>query len=524
MAFMAAILPFLSSCVNDLDVVPLDDDEVTTATFYSSQEEYTQVIAKLYAGLAITGQQGPAGAPDIAGLDEGSQASYLRMYWTHQELPTEEAIIAWNDQTIKDFHNQSWGASDPFILGMYSRLFFQIALANEFIRESADGKISGFDAGTQELIRGYRAEARFLRALSYWHALDLFDGNVPFVTEADEPGAFLPPQTNAQDLFSYIEGELLEIGGDNSALPEPMSNEFARADKAAVWMLLSKLYLNAEVYIGQDRYSDAAEYASKVINAGYSLDSNYEHLFMLNNETSNEIIFRIAFDGQRSQSFGGMTFLIYAALAGDMNPADFGVGGGWGGIRSTSALVNKFDEQDGRAQFYTDGRTLEIEDVSTFTDGFSVVKYKNLRDEGDTFTSGSNPEFPDTDFPMFRLGDAYLMYAEAAVRGASGADAATAVSYINELRERAFGDDSQNITAADLSLDFILDERSRELYWECHRRTDLRRHGKLTGGEYLWPWKGGVKEGRATDEKYNIFPLPASDVSANPNLTQNPGY
>lgn len=507
---MAAILPFLSSCVNDLDVVPLDDDEVTTATFYSSEEEFKQVLAKIYAGLAITGQQGPSGAGDIAGLDEGSQASYLRMLWSHQELPTDEAVIAWNDQTIKDFHDQDWGANDPFILGMYSRLFFQVAIANEFIREA--NKKEGLGAE----IPAYRAEARFLRALAYYDALDLFGGNVPFVDEDDLPGAFLPEQTNAQDLFAYVESELLELGADNSDLAAPMSNEFARADRAAAWMLLSKLYLNANVYIGTPMYDKAAEYAQKAIDAGYSLDNTYGHLFMLDNETSNEIIFRIAFDGQRSQTFGGMTFFIFAALAGDMNPEQFGVNGGWGGIRTTSALVNKFGAGDSRDMFFTEGRTLEIADIGTFTDGFSVVKYKNIDSNGNV---GGNPQFPDTDYPMFRLAEAYMNYAEAAVRGA--ADMNTALGYVNELRTRA---GASAITMNELTLDFIIDERAREFYWECKRRTDLRRFGLLTGGEYLWPWKGGVQEGRSTDAKYEIFPLPASDVAANPNLTQNPGY
>jgi len=125
---------------------------------------------------------------------------------------------------------------------------------------------------------------------------------------------------------------------------------------------------------------------------------------------------------------------------------------------------------------------------------------------------------------MFRLADVYLMYAEAVLRGGAGGDQGTALTYINMLRERAYDDDSGNISAGDLTLDFIIDERARELYWECHRRTDLRRYDLLTGGDYLWPWKGNAQDGRATDSKYNLFPLPSSDVGANPNLEQNPNY
>jgi hypothetical protein len=125
---------------------------------------------------------------------------------------------------------------------------------------------------------------------------------------------------------------------------------------------------------------------------------------------------------------------------------------------------------------------------------------------------------------MFRLADVYLMYAEAVLRGGAGGDLSTALNYVNQIRERAYGDNSGDINQSQLTLDFILDERGRELYWECTRRTDLIRFGKFTGGEYIWPWKGGVKEGTATDNKYDIYPIPSSDITANPNLVQNPGY
>jgi hypothetical protein len=206
-----------------------------------------------------------------------------------------------------------------------------------------------------------------------------------------------------------------------------------------------------------------------------------------------------------------------------MIPSNYGVGGGWGGTRTTSALVDKFPDEtgdiDGRAMFFTDEQNKEITDISVFTDGYAITKWKNVKSTGG---AGASLDYPDTDFPYFRLADIYLMYAEAAVQGA--ADMGMAVNYVNMLRERAYGDASGNITSGDLNLNFILDERARELYWECTRRTDLVRHGKFTGGEYLWPWKGNVAEGAATDSKFNIFPIPSSDIGANPNLQQNPNY
>jgi len=516
---IAGFVFIFTSCVKDLDTVPIDEDVITSEDIFDDPEAYEQVLAKLYAGLAISGQEGPAGDADIGGIDEGF-GQYLRGYFYHQVLPTDEAVIGWDDQTLRDFNYQAWSADDVFVMAMYSRIFYQIAACNDFIRETSDEKLDerGIEGELREDIQAYRAEARFLRALSYWHALDLF-GNVPFVTEEDGIGAYHPPQTNRPELFSYIEEELLEIE-DNMAAPNEV--EYGRADRGALWTLLAKLYLNAEVYTGQDRYSDVITYTEKIINeGGYSLEDEYEHLFLADNEALNEIIFGIRYDGDRTQTYGGTTFIIKAAIGGEMSATDLGVDEGWGGLRTTGPLYDLFDDEaDPRGMFFTEGQQKEIESISDFAHGIAVQKFKNLDRQGNP---GSNAVFPDTDFPMFRLADVYLMYAEANLRGGGGSET-TAIDYINELRERAYGDNSENIVAADLDLSFILDERGRELYWECHRRTDLIRFGKFTGGDYLWPWKGNTQSGIATDSKYNLFPIPDADMTANPNLTQNTGY
>ncbi|MCF8273658.1 MAG: RagB/SusD family nutrient uptake outer membrane protein [Flavobacteriaceae bacterium] len=519
--FLICGVSVIVSCTSEIDdLKPINQE--TSVSVFDNPESYKSFLAKIYAGIAISGQQGPAGNPDIAGLDEGF-SNYLRLYWKLQELTTDEALIGWNDGTIKDLHYQNWTSGNEFIKTMYDRIFYQISLANEFIRQTSDSNLDarGVDATLRAEIQTYRAEARFMRALSYYHALDFYR-NVPFTTEEDPIGAFLPNQTNATDLFAYIESELIAIDGD---LVAPRQNEYARADQAAAWMLLANLYLNAEVYTGANRYSDARIQAEKVIAAGYTLEPNYQHLFLADNNLSNEIIFPIAFDGLHTQAYGGMTFLVHAPVGGSMSPADFGVSGGWAGVRTTSAFVEKFpgmeNSADGRELFYTAGQTLEIENVSKFTDGYAIAKYKNVDRSGNP-GSDTSGEFPDTDFPLFRLADAYLIYAEANIRGGGGT-ATTASDYVNLLRERAYGDTSGNISTSDLTLDFILDERARELYWECHRRTDLIRFGKFTSTS-IWPWKGNVPGGTTTESFRNIFPLPTSDLSANPNLIQNPGY
>jgi len=186
----------------------------------------------------------------------------------------------------------------------------------------------------------------------------------------------------------------------------------------------------------------------------------------------------------------------------------------------TYSLVDQ-GASEGRSMFYTDGQSLEIEDLAEFTNGYAVTKWKNITSTGQP---GKRLEFADTDFPMFRLADVYLIYAEATVRGATGGNLTTAANYVNALRERAYGSDAANISSPDLNLELILQERTRELYWEAHRRTDLRRFDRYTGDNYVWSWKGETQEGTGTSSHYEIFPIPSSDINSNLNLTQNPGY
>lgn len=518
-SFAIIALFAVNACVKDLDVLPSDPKKITSATLYDDPASWKMVLAKCYAGLAVSGQQGPAGQPDISDIDEGF-STYYRQLWCATELPTDEAVIGWNDAGLKDYHNQNWGSSNPFITAMYNRIYYQITLLNEYIR-SVNARIDGLPDNLKTEVTMYRAEARFLRAFSYWHALDMF-GSVPFVTEADPIGAFMPAQTSKAELFNYIEAELLAIDAD---LAEPMTNEYGRVDKAAAWTLLAKLYLNAEVYIGTPKYTECIANCAKVAATSYSLDPIYKEMFGADNNLSPEIIFPVTFDGNSTRTWGGMTFVIHAAVGGSMSAASFGIDNGWGGTRATKAFVEKFADisgnTDSRALFYIDGQSLEINDVSTFTDGYAVRKFSNITSQG---AAGSNATFPDTDYPVFRLADVYLMYAEAVLRGGTGGSPLQALDYVNAIRERAYGNTNGNVTGNELTLDFILDERARELYWEGHRRTDLIRYGLLTGGNYLWPWKGGVAQGQATDAKYNILPIPASDLGANPTLTPTPGY
>jgi starch-binding outer membrane protein, SusD/RagB family len=506
------ITALLTSCFSELDPESLGENSVSSLDAYKTPADFKQGLAKLYASYVVAGQVGPGEASDISNLDVGFGV-YLRAYWNLQELPTDEAVYTWaEDGGIRPLHWHTWTPTNSFISAMYTRMMLTISYCNEFIRASANS--------TDEEVLRFRAEARYLRALSYYHALDLF-GYPPFVTEAQQPGSFFPEQTNPADLFSYIESELTAIENE---LGEPKF-EYGRADKGALWMLQAKLYLNAETYIHTPKYTECITALNKLFNSGaYSLASNYLLNFRADNNTSPEIIFSLNHDAKNTQTYGGMGFIIHGQIGGSMQPADFGVNSGWAQNRVTPEFVEIFDDMtgntDSRAQFYTTGQNLEINDVGAFQDGYAVTKFKNLTLAGGPAPSGGNSEFVDTDFPMFRLADAYLMYAEAVLRSGQGGSEAQALDYINELRQRSYGDTSGNITGVELTLPFILDERARELYWECHRRTDLVRYGLLTGGEYLWSWKGNVKEGTATSQHLDFFPIPATDLAANPTLDQ----
>jgi len=607
------------SCHDDLNQSPIDPDSFTEENVFASVNEAKGALAKLYASLALTGQNGPAGSPDIADIDEGF-SQFSRMLFNLNEITTDHAVVGWGDPGLPDLHGMYWSSSNDFTEAMYYRLAQAVSFSNSFIKNASE--LSG------EEVSVFVAEARFLRAYAYYNLLDLY-GNVPLTTEISTE---LPTQSNRTELFNFIESELMDIESTLLA-----SNEYGRVDNIAAHALLSRLYLNAEAWTGQDRYADCVTYSQNVINSGYTLNMNdangngtaYDELFLADNDVNgaqNEFIFALNFDGMQSQTWGGTTFLVHAAIGGTMNPSEFGVNGGWGGLRTTKNLVNQFAvdldvlntslgtqsdwglvgsatpngwngpdvemyqtgpqefsiyaelgsgelkfrfnedwgnnfgdngndgtlesgganipisagtyfivmdlgagtytispfSSDKRGMFHSDGQNLEIESIPPFEDGYAVTKWKNVDSNGNQ-GSDSAGNFVDTDIPLIRLAEIYLNYAEATLRGGGG-DTNTAVSLINQIRERGFGGSSGTISSGDLTLDFILDERSRELYWEGLRRTDLIRYNRFTSSSYLWPFKGNEATGVGVDEYRNLFPLPANVVAINSNLTQNEGY
>ena len=534
----------LSSCVKDLDVDNIDPNSF-------EQPNAQSLFNKCYAEFVLEGF-----APGESELDLGDAGLSVcyRLLWNANELSTDEAICGWTDKGIAEYDFNSFTAANESLYGLYWRLCFGATICTQYLKECAD-----YDASMT-------AEVHFIRALYYYFLLDNF-GNPSFSENVGE----IPQQIQSADLFAWIVKELEE--NMNGMLAPSVRKKgdanYGRADQSAAWMLLARLYLNASKYTGgeQTEYWEKAKmYAEKVINeSGRSIWmgddatahksangkwSAYQMLFMADNDQSgayNESIFAFTLDGATTASWGASTFLFAASWDGYMKEIYPQLTDqAWGGNRTRVDLVEKFISTsalnnlpnwrtetiiaaagDDRALLFGDNakgdggvkdRKWTNDDVATFTDGIATTKYTTQRSDGGAV---SNTTHNDNDIMLMRLAEAYLIYAEAEARAAgSSTTLEKGTQLINVLRERANNNDQHNT----YTLKEICDERSRELYFEGVRRTDLIRFGFYGGSSYTWQWKGGVHEGGKFDAYRNIFPIPVTELGTNINLKQNPGY
>lgn len=545
----------LTSCFSDLDTMPLDDNQLVSEKVYSTADGYTGMLAKCYASLILTGQKGGDGGDgDLEGANEG-YSGYVRLMFYLQELDTDNFLMPSSSNGLRKCLNLQWDASNASVITWtYQRLYMTIAYCNEILRECTEDKLRqrGLWDELGSECDSYRAEARFLRAYCYVSLCDLF-GSVPYIDE-NTGVKDIPVQYTRKQIFEYAESELKSI---DTLLKAPHANVYGRVDRVAEWFLLARMYLNAEVWTGENRYTDALTYAKKVINeGGYNLAPDYRQIFLADNDKCSEIIWPLVQDGLHAQSSAGTNFYVKAFVNGPMNELyKTGVGSrGWGNVRAKTTLVDAFDaddvmfdvndtwgnqKKDKRAQFMTalPNQKKETWDenmnmTSLFTYGYGYIKWRNVTVNDEIPQQGE--AYVSIDFPMFRTGEAYLIAAEAILRGAEGGTRAEALGYVNEIRERAYmsgkyaqpgvrSDVSGDITDSELTLDFILAERQRELASELVRRTDLIRFGKFTKGRN-WDWKNDVRTGADVDDHYNLFPIPETELTNNPNLIQNEGY
>ena len=527
-----------TACIGDLDTLPLNPSDSTSETVYGTNESgYVAGLTKLY--FCFVSNE----TTDLQVSDAGA-SELTRAFWTVQEVTSDACKCAWeNDAWVRAMNTNTWSDADnDATYAVYVRTLQGIAYANEYLRQTASDRLSdrGVSSELAAKIQGFRAEARFLRAYFYWMALDVF-GEVPFTTENSPFGGGVnPKQASRKDVFDYCITELTELADDDSAMPAARSN-YPRADKGAVLGLLARMYLNAEVYTGTPMWQEAKDACERIFTMGYSLCPNYADLFRGDNgenpDVLNEVIFGVAYDAEQTQSYGGTSYLTLASIAAtDVSSTQMinGVNNGWGGIRVPYEYVEKYfnvrnadyttgtyDVNDKRGEmFYIKGRSESMEDaLYVFLNGWSCLKFNNIPHDMDNdsfLATAASKAYSDIDFPMIRLGEIYLIYAEACM---NLGQANTALPKLQELSSRAGVQAPTSITT-----DFLLEERARELMWEGHRRTDLIRYGKFTSSSFLWTYKGGSFSGQGFDDYMKIFAIPASELAANPELHQNPGY
>ncbi len=538
-----------SACLGDLNTKPLNETDFTSENAYENPSSYLNALAYINGYYMLVGQN-DAGSNDL-GFSDAGQSEFLRQWLNLNEMTCDALKCVWGDSYLTDLQHDSWGAgTNDAMVAVYTRAVKAIALVNEYLLQTTDSKLE--DRGQSNLkptVAGYRAEARFHRAMFFYILMDEF-GNPPFPMP-ENIGGENPSRIERAELFTWLENELLELGSDESAMPAKRTAPSPRPTTVSVCALLSRMYLNADVYTGTPRWQDAKDASQKVIEMGYSIHPVYSDLFRQDNSTSgaaeNEFIFAVAYDRVKTQSWGGTTTLTSASLSEDANIAlgqHFGLdkinAENWAGYHVPADYVARFEltgvewgneknvfgydrEKSDKRAFFTNYKCKEAFDGSLQSTGWLCWKFTgmNSKDEMVQTPGEGDYKLSSTDMPVFRLAEMYLNYAEADAR-LNGGEVSDEIAkgYLKELRDRA------GVTLpSDITLDWLLDERAREFMWEGHRRVDLIRYGYFTDINYPWTLKGGILNGKVSIPEYRkIFPIIQSDLSSNSNLIQNPGY
>lgn len=514
----------IQSCVGDLDIKPIDPSQ--TYADPDNEEFVKNAMAQCYSNLVVSSTKG-AGEASISAPDAG-MSTYNRLLFTVEEFSADEAFWIWKDNGLDEIITNTTSAGNKQIEMAYSRIYQHIAVCNSFLYVTAESSVAG--------IERMRAEVRTLRALSYYNVCSIW-GNSPF--GVGDPNGTALPQTPRAEIYQWLVTELSDIV-ESGVLDTP--TEYGRIGQDAAEALLARVYLNAEVFCGapvEKSWENVYNLCTKIINRnsakggykGSGLATHYLALFAKNNKDyapggantdGQEILWTIPCDNDHLQSYGGSTFL----LAGSISAGDFGCLSSWSCMTAREQLARRFEAEPNDVRWslwIKDGRTPVNVDFSDFsTAGYQAIKWTNwdMDADGNFDRTGTATSFASSDVPLIRLADIYLMRAETYFHGQSSRT--EALADINIVRERAGISD---LTGNQLTEDALLDERSRELYFECTRRTDLIRFGRYVGAnQMLWSWKGNSPNGTNVQSWRNLMPIPTNILVAQPELKQNTGY
>ncbi len=550
----------MASCTGDLDLTPTDPNSETPDKFAEDPMLYMQqVMADVYMQYATYGINGNNTLESM----DGGMSTFQRSIFNLEEIPTDEANwLPVGDAIDHNFQYGIFNSSTTALAGAYARLITNVTLCNQFMQTDF-----GCVAGEQtQRFEEFSRQCRIMRDATYFYLIDMF-GNVPWADVNVTPGSVAPQLSSnfaegRREVFNRVTEDLEDVVAwykNNDPSNRPPYG-YVGLDVAEA--MLVKFYLNAEVFTGTPRWKECYDHAQAVISrlgkGGFKntgLCNAYHQNFAYNNKAFtiggssdiNEIIWTIPQEnpantttGQGLLSYANGTLMCNGFIGDpdpnkkqvDMTKARYNSGNGWKCMTARREFTEVFDwnanftySPDLRTKWWgTAAHQFDINNGVLDQDhwgdnGFIPVKYTNWYiDDNGNVNEALSPATTDqlgVDYAMLRLAEIYLSAAEAALQG--GGDKGTALTYVNYIRERAGLDPYTTINLPELQ-----NERCRELYTECTRRTDLIRYGKWTSG-YTWAWKYGQRAGTDYPANWNVYPLPATVVARN-GYVQNPGY
>lgn len=561
----------LGSCVGDLDLTPTNPNEITDVTFKDDpRANMEKLIADVYMQMATFG---PNGNNILSSMD-GGMSTFQRAVFNLEEIPTDEANwLPSGDAIDPMFQYGVIPANNSVVMGTYSRFMVIVTLANQFMQTDFGFTSDADKALHEEFCR----QARIIRGLMYFYLIDNF-GNVPYADENVTVGSVAPQLSRdfnegRRMVFDRVVADLEDIVAWYKTNDPNNKPPYGYVGLDAAEALLVKYYLNAGVYTGTERWSDCYQHAEAVISrlghGGFKnsgLTKGYHQNFGYNNKAFaiggagevSEIIWTIPQesasltpDGHGLLSYANGGFMCNAWIS-DAAPDEvngtflidgkkykynvfqkqYNSGNGWKCMSARRQFVEVFD-WDAEYKYSPDIRTKMWKTAAdgfninngSFTqadwgnNGFLAVKYSNWYiNDNNQIDEAASPAPVDPlgiDYAMIRLAEIYLSGAEAALN--NGGDKTKALEWVNLIRERAGMEPYTSINLPELR-----DERQRELYTECVRRSDLIRYGQWISG-YTWNWKYNVANGTDYPAYFNVYPLPTTVVERN-GYTQNPGY